>query len=449
MRNKTLAIAGASTIALSALTFGFSYVRPASTKKTTLVVEEWTNPPAIKATNVIDAAFEKLHPGVTIKFEYAPTAAGAWSTLTDTLLQSKKVDVLAEFAPGNFVAPAYMHQALGGVQALAAAHELVNFKGMPFMKDFKPGVQQQAVGYKGGIYGVEMASYGNTGVFYNTALFAKYHLSVPTTWNQFVHVCQVFQAHGVNAIDVAGKDGLEAMIWNAIMNAEFPHINATKVDYKLDDEFFHGKTSWNAPIWRKITERYDSVVKYFEPDWTGVAQLSLLGQWAAAGTSAMLVDGSWDGYTLKTANPKLHYSWFPIPGSNKPVDNRLVTAGDFTWVVPTWAAQKNLAVQYVEFFSQPKNYRIWENYVGSFPTENVSSTLPWMTIENQYLKAGKTTTGLGITTPNNAGSLAYLGNDLTELQPSGPYTVPQLQQLATKEYQSAAKLQMQGKAGKS
>ncbi len=449
MKHRKWLAVGASGMALSVLALGLTYsgAYPTSVSaarkfssappKVTLLVAEWTNPPAIKATQVIDQAFEKLHPGVTVKLEYAPTAQGAWGALSNTLVQSKTVDVLAEFAPGSFVPPAYMHATLGGVQALAASGQLVNFKGMPFLNNFLPGVQQRAAGFRGGIYGVEMATYATTGVFYNKTLFAKYHLAIPMTWNQFIHDCQVFQSHHINPIYVAGKDGLQGMIFNAIMNSELPHVHSTAMDYQLDNAFWHKKTSWNAPIWGKIMARYNQAVKYFEPNWTGVAQLNAPGQWAASNNSAMLVDGSWDGYTIKTANPKLQYGWFPIPGSNQVKNNKMYVNGDFTWVVPTWAPQKKLAIQYVEFFSQHKNYQTWDNYVGCFPTQNVVSKLPWMTVENAYVKAGKTSGSLGISLPNNAGPLANFPGDTSELQPAGPYTIAELQHLATIQFQAS------------
>ena len=282
-----------------------------------------------------------------------------------------------------------------------------------------------------------MATYATTGVFYNKTLFAKYHLSVPVTWNQFLHVCQVFKAHNVDPLYVAGKDGLQGMVFNAIMNSEFPHVHSTAMNYQLDNAFWHKKTSFDAPIWNKIMSRYNQVTQYFEPNWSGVAQLNAPGQWAATANAAMLVDGSWDGYTIKTANPKLQYAWFPIPGSNKVANNKMYTNGDFTWTVPTWAPQKKLAIEYVAFFSQPQNYKLWDNYVGCFPTEKVISTLPWMTIENQYVASGKTSGSIGIQTPNNAGPLAYFPGDTSSLTPVGPYTISQLQHLATVQFQAA------------
>ena len=274
MKQRKWMIAGASGIMLSTLASGFAFASTQA-KPVTLIVTEWTNPPAIKATQIIDQKFEKLHPGVTIKLEYAPTAQGAWGALNNTLLQSKTADVMATFAPGSFVPPAYMHAALGGMQAEAAAHQLVNFQGMPFMKYFIPGIQAREAGFRGGIYGVDMATYATTGVFYNKTLFAKYHLSVPVTWNQFLHVCQVFKAHNVDPLYVAGKDGLQGMVFNAIMNSEFPHVHSTAMNYQLDNAFWHKKTSFDAPIWNKIMSRYNQVTQYFEPNWAGVlSQLS-------------------------------------------------------------------------------------------------------------------------------------------------------------------------------
>ncbi len=436
MKRGRWVLAGGATAALLAAT---AVPALANTQKNvTLVVAEWTNPPAIKVTQLIDQKFEKLHPGVTIDLQYAPTAQGAWHTLFNTLLQSKRVDVLAQFAPGNFVPPSYMNESLNALQTLESTHQLMDLKHFPFMKYFIPGIQAGAAGINGGIYGAEMARYGNTGVFYNKTMFAKYHLSVPKTWNQFIHVCAVLQKHNITPLYVAGQSNMEGMVFNAIMNAQFPRANTTKLEYQLDNAFWHKKTSWNSPVWKKIMTRYQQASKYFEPNWSGVAQLNAPGQWAASSSAAMLVDGSWDGWTVKTANPKLNFGWFPIPGSNKVKNNKLFVANDLTWVIPTWAPQVNLAIQYLAFFSQPANYRLWENYVGSLPTERVSSNLPWMTTENQFVRQGRTQTGMSIAMPKNPPPLANFTGDESQLSPVGQYSVAELQKLATQQFQAAA-----------
>lgn len=429
---------GSSSVSSKAGKSGKSDTSGTSGKKVTLLVTEWTNPPAIKATKLIDKEFEKAHPNVKIHLEYAPTAQNAWSNLFKTTMASKTVDVAAQFAPGEYVPPAYMKLPLSGLQQYAKAGQLVNFKGKSFLKkDFIPGVQQKFAGFNGGIYGVTMASYASTGVFYNRKIFKKYGLSIPKTYNQFIHVCKVLKKNGVTPIYVGAKDGLQNMITGAFFQAAFPHKNMLKTQLALDKKLWTKQESFQSnPVWKKILQKYQTVSQYFEPNAFGVAQMNAPGQWASSsGKYAMLVDGSWDGETIHKANPKLDFGFFQIPGSNNPADDHLQVGGDFTWIVPTFAPHKQLAVEYVKFFSERKHYQQWEDIVGAVPTEKVSSKLPWMTEENKALASAREKIALQM--PQNAGKMANVINDTSYLKPEGPDTIGQVLAKATQQFQSA------------
>lgn len=407
-------------------------------KPTELLVTEWTNPPAIQATKVLDKAFEKAHPGVKVKLEYATTANNAWADLYQTTMQAHSVDVAANFAPGEWVPPSYMHMPPGGIQAYAAAGQLVNFKNQAFInRDFAPGEQKAMNGYRGGIWGVTLATYGNTGVFYKKALFEKYHLPVPATYNQLVSDCRVLKAHGVTPFFVGAKDNMNAMILSALMEDLIPHQNFIQAQNQLNYAFWHKTESFTSnPVWRKIFTRYQTLSRYFQPNPFGESQLTAPGTWASSNNYAMLVDGSWDGWTIHEANPKLKFGWFSIPGSNQAANNHLNISGDFTWTVPTFAPQKKLAIEYVKFFSEPKNYQVWENYVGAIPTENVKSDLPWMTVENQ--DRSKALPEISLVSPRNVANIINPWTNAAQmLQPYGPDTVGQLLTMMTHDFQSA------------
>ena len=145
-----------------------------------LVVVEWTNPAAVAYTQKVDALFEQQHPGVHIQLEDAPTAANAWPTLQASVLASKNVDVLAQFAqnPADYP-PATVNKKPSGTAALIAAGQFMDLSKQPFMSRFDKGTQQYDMGYKSGIYGVTVAEYvNNTGLFYKKDLLAKDRKSV-------------------------------------------------------------------------------------------------------------------------------------------------------------------------------------------------------------------------------------------------------------------------------
>lgn len=398
--------------------------------KGTLVVEEWTNPPAIDFTKQLNAEFEKEHPGVTVKLQDAPTANNAWTTLTNNLLQSKSVDVLAQYAPtpAGFP-PAYTGLKPGGTAALITSHQLTDLTNEPFMKNYDMAGQKWAVGYRGHVYGVWAASYDGAGaLWYKKDLLAKYHMSIPTTFNEFIADCKKFKSHGITPIFVAGKDDLQAQAFQGILIQlqvqGHPSSDAPKLAAQRAEAFWRGSQNWTDPLYRQTADRYEQVMKYIEPAAGGVSQLTAPGIWAAkADDFPFFIDGSWDGHTIQQANPKLHFGFFTLPGADDPAANRAITYADLTWVVPAWAKHKQLALDWLKLFSKPENYKKWLQVTGSFSTQpgQRAKGLPWM----DWLNAHTATAvhGALITwVPTGAAAEASLP-DLTKMVPFGKMSV--------------------------
>ncbi|MFD1673872.1 ABC transporter substrate-binding protein [Alicyclobacillus fodiniaquatilis] len=406
-----------------------------SNGKITLTISEWTNPPAIAATKKLDKEFEKAHPNVTINLVDAPTSGSAWTTLTNTEMKAHNVDVMAQYSISGQVPQSYMT----GLQPSTLeewidAGDIKDLTNEPFMKkDFLPGIQQQMMGYKGKIWGATMASYGRGGVFYNEALFKKYNLSIPTTYSQLLNVCKVFAAHGITPLMVGAKDGWDQMITEDAIQQMIPHSDADALNKSL----WTGKTTWSSdPVFKTAMTEYQQLSQYFEPNAFGEPYAPTPGLFAN-GKAAMLVDGTWDGLSIEQANPKLKFSWFPLPMTQDPAKNQMQVAGDFTWVIPTKAPHAALALDYVKFFSEPAHYKQWENMVGAIPTEKMSTVnLPWMKTELQY--SPKSEQEFHIFQPTAAtGSLLYFPNDTAYLKPQGQYSLADLLSKSTQEWLAA------------
>lgn len=96
------------------------------------------------------------------------------------------------------------------------------------------------MGYKGKVWGAPMASYGRGGVFYNEAIFKKYKLSVPRTWNQLLKVCKVLKSHSVTPFMVGAENGWDEMITEDGLQQEIPHGKANALNKGLWD----GSITW-------------------------------------------------------------------------------------------------------------------------------------------------------------------------------------------------------------
>lgn len=359
-----------------------------ASSKNTLVIAEWTNAAAVTYTQQIDAAFEKQHPGVKVTLETAPTAANGWSTLQDSMLASKNVDLLAEFpaTPTGFP-PSYTKLAPGNPASLVTSHQLMNLANQPFMKYYDKDESSYSLGYNGGIYGVTAAAYvNNGGMWYKKSLLDKYNMQVPTTYDQFIADCKTFKAHGISCVYVAGKDGYQnilfAGIYNQLIMQNTPASQATAVSLTRAKAFWNGTQNWTSPVYQTAAAEYEQVMNYVEPAAAGVAAQTAPGQWAVnTANYPFFIDGSYDGNTITQANPSLSLGFFAFPGTNNPSWNRVPIAADLTWTVPVWAKHQKLALEWLNMFSQPSNYAKWVKATGSLSTEPSVPTpsLSWAT----------------------------------------------------------------------
>jgi raffinose/stachyose/melibiose transport system substrate-binding protein len=352
----------------------------------TLTIVEWTNAAAVTYTQTIDTLFEKEHPGVHVNLETAPTAGNAWNTLEDSVEESHDVDLFAQFpasVTGYF--PSYTHITPTAMEALVDSHQLLNLANEPFMKYYDKAVQEAGAGYGSGIYGAVAAEYvNNGGMFYKKSLLAKYGLSLPTTFSQFLNDCKVFKAHGISCVYVAGKDGYQnilfAGIYNQLIMQDTPSSQANAISLDRAKAFWDGTENWTSPVYEQAATEYEEVMQYVEPDAAGVSAQTAPGEWAVNSDDyPFFIDGSYDGNTITTANPSLSVGFFAFPGTNNPSWNRVPTADDLTWTVPVWAKHQKLALEWLELFSQPSNYAGWVKATGSLSTETSvpTPTLSW------------------------------------------------------------------------
>ena len=412
--------------------------------KGTLQIAQWTNPPAVEVTKKISALFERAHPGVTVQVRDAPNPNNAYGSLTSSLLASNSVDIIAQFplTPSAFPPP-YTGQKPAGFAALVTAGKLTDLTDEPFMKRFDRAQQSYAYGYRGRLYGLMAAQYpAYGGLFYKKDLLKKHDVAIPRTWDEFIAALDKLKSGGVTPIFVAAKDGYESYIWNGMLTqtlmAGHPASASATVGASLAKDFWTGKMTWDDPIYHQVADKYKAAMQYVEPSASGVSALTAAGTWAVQDDNyPFLVDGTFDAATILKANPKLSLGFFTIPSSNDAAVNRVVLNPDLTWVVPTSAPHKELALAWLEFFSMPDNYRTWLAATGSNSTEPAVSTdkVPWMDWLNAHGADGCQTIP-GPWVPAGAAPEAG-GPVLSDMSPLGKVSIDDELKKAAKAYAKA------------
>ncbi|GMA65017.1 extracellular solute-binding protein [Alicyclobacillus fastidiosus] len=164
----------------------------------------------------------------------------------------------------------------------------------------------QSVQWKGKTYGVPFAIQ-TMEVFYNKDIFNKYGLSVPKTWADFLHICQVLKSHNVTPISTMGIQS-----WMLALN--FDEIGATMLGDKFTQQLVDKQAKYTDAPYVDALSKYQSLAPYFEPNFKAVGSAGNEQETQfALGNAAMVMDGIFDVPTIQQFNPKLNMGAFLIP----------------------------------------------------------------------------------------------------------------------------------------
>jgi raffinose/stachyose/melibiose transport system substrate-binding protein len=134
-------------------------------------------------TKALVAAYEALHPNVTINIENRPQG-GDGDNVVKTRLATGDMDDLFFYNSGSLL------------QALKPSETLVDLSQEPFMANvvdsFKPTVSQN-----GQIFGVPTGTALGGGILYNKKVYQQLGLSVPKTWAEFEANNEKIKAAGI------------------------------------------------------------------------------------------------------------------------------------------------------------------------------------------------------------------------------------------------------------
>jgi raffinose/stachyose/melibiose transport system substrate-binding protein len=403
----------------------------------TLKLIQWNNPPAVSAIAKINAEFQKQYPNITVQVTSVPS--DQYPQIVTTRLSAKDVDLLANFALVGAPAPWTPGLVKPQWQQFADAGLFMDLTGQPFLKRYYPSALKNASTYKGRVISVTTGSYAYSGMFYNKTYFKQYHLAVPKTWNQLMHVAATLQSHGIAPFIAGGKSGWPlGVVTQGILGTIYPDMTA------LDKGLWTGTIKYTDPKSVEVIARSQKIFQYMEHGFMGVDYIGSVSQFAA-GRAAMYPTGTWDGPAIETANPQLSFGYFQTPGSDNAADNAQLSGKyDLAWFVASHSQHKDAALKWLSFFSQPSIYAQYVNAVGIIPAQ------PDIKLTDPILKAiapAAANLKLGadqvLRTPNKIGNYSGFMTSVVYLAPAGP--VASAATLASKtqtDWNAAVRLQM-------
>jgi raffinose/stachyose/melibiose transport system substrate-binding protein len=241
----------------------------------------------------IFARFHDSHPHITVDFK--PYKSTEYNTILSTGLTQ---------AGGPDVAQL---RAYGGVQPLIQAGDLVPLDGqVAGLSHFEPSSLDGARGRKDGkVYGVplEMSTFQ---VYYNKAVFAKYQLQPPTTWEQMIAAARTLLNAKVTPFAAAGKDTWLLPLYKDTFAAT--RYGGPDFEKKV----LAGQAKFTDPSYVASLDVLGQLKPYFPKDQMGLGETDVQTLFAT-GKAAMIPEGSFALAPLKAINPDLDLGVFNVP----------------------------------------------------------------------------------------------------------------------------------------
>ncbi len=386
-------------------------------------------PASDSAFRAVNAAFMKKYPDVKVKFTAIPN--DDWAATSASRLAAGNVDLTLA---GPVQLPSYVPQDSEGDDARAAeAGVYLDLSKQPFMKRLTPSILKKTE-FKGKQYDVATGASYYTGAYYNKAIFAKYHLALPKTWSQFVALCRTLRSKGVTPLGMSGKD-TSGLAMLASVQGLYPTAQ-DKDD--LNRTLWTKHTGLTSPRAVQVLDRVSTMYGFAQKNFAGVPY-SAIPSGFAHGDFAMVPDGTWSSPTIAAAvGKKFDFGYMPIPTGTTAADNALLGGKvELTLAVPAHAHNKTAALAYLDFFTQPQNYKTFVRLSGFASAEPNIPASAFLNSISRYTKTFSPAWDTVFIANPKAGSKAGFPFDYVDVAPVGGDTPQQAAAAAEKDWSAA------------
>jgi raffinose/stachyose/melibiose transport system substrate-binding protein len=374
---------GAAALAAPGLVAGCS----SSSGGATSIVFEETKPEVVPYFNNLVAKFNASQSHVVVTHDFTSS-------------------LIAEFVRGNPPAIDCDNYNLT-TSIFVARGVLADLAGLPQAQTIDPAIQAlvtQYASYKGET-SVLPYSVAAEGVIYNVALFDKVGVSaVPTTWSEFLSVCEKFMSAGITPIYQTYGDPwtLQQGLFDYTVGgmtdvaAFYKQLSAAGTNLGPNSSVSFEK-DFTAPCQQML-----SLTKYFNAN--PIAKHYADGNLAfASGAGGMYMQGPWAVGQVLAIKPNLKMGTFPLPATDNAADTKCRVNLDLAiWLPRSQApAQRTAALQFLDYLMQPSVLNAYNQANLAFsPLKNAPpQKSPLVSGLQQYVSSGRFYQGAGTYVP--------------------------------------------------
>lgn len=306
-----------------------------------------------------DAGFAGYYDGFTEEtgFEFDPTTSEV-----NSLVEQLRIQV------NSGTAPDVIRSSLGsltvGVLPLAEEGALTDLSDQPWA-DSIPETFRGLLESDGKVWAYPTSGQAIV-MFYNKSVFADAGVEPPTTWSEFLEVCEQLKDAGVTP--VSQGLGTPAMVQFIPYMLAATLVSSTNDD--IDAQMQAGEASFSeSEEWNDVFEKYTELIDsgYITPDAIGVT-LDAAMQQTAAGDAAMI--------PLVTSNSPALYGYFPggasdvggfaLPATDDPTETFVPLSPELLSITAD-AKNPEGGLAWLEYLSDPARAAEYANATSTFP----------------------------------------------------------------------------------
>jgi raffinose/stachyose/melibiose transport system substrate-binding protein len=390
---------GAAAIAGPGLVAGCS----SSGGATTNIVFEETKPEVVPYFNNLVAKFNASQSRVVVSHDFTSS-------------------LIAEFVRGNPPAIDCDNYNLT-TSIFVARGVLADLGSLPQAKLIDPNIQALVTQYASfqGETSVLPYSVAAEGVIYNVDLFDKVGVSsVPTTWSEFLAVCEKFKSAGITPVYQTYGDA-----WT-IQQGLFDYTTGGMIDVaafyqQLAREGTNLGPNSSVSFGKDFTascQKMLSLAPYFNSN--PIAKHYADGNLAfASGQAGMYMQGPWAVGEVLAINPKLKMGTFAMPATDDASQTKCRVNLDLAIWLPRsqTPAQRTAAIQFLDYLMQPSVLNAYNlSNLAFSPLKNATpQTSPIVSGLQPYVSSGRFYQGAGTYVPLTI----PVGNFLQEMMLTG------------------------------
>ncbi|MBA6438666.1 MULTISPECIES: ABC transporter substrate-binding protein [Streptomyces] len=162
------------------------------------------------------------------------------------------------------------------------------------------------------------------GMFYRKSHFAKWGVKEPKSWDDFLDLCDKLKAKGVTPIGLGAGSNTP---WVASAWFDYLNIRVNGADYHR--RLLAGKRRFDDPEVRKVFDRWQEALPYFDPDGTALAFQDATTALLAGRTGMMLIGTFFADAAPKGALDDIDFFRFPVIDPKVPLAEEAPTDGYF------------------------------------------------------------------------------------------------------------------------